>query len=170
MILHLPSFSLVVLIGVSGSGKSTFAKRHFRPTEIVSSDHCRALLTDDENDQSATDDAFALLHWLTDKRLLRRRLTVIDATNVQKKARQPLLDLSRRHQCPAIAIVFDLPEGVLNQRRKTRLDRSFGDYVLHRQRAALWQTDWRWLEYEGFSQVVRLKTVEEVDGVEIVRE
>lgn len=169
MTIAIPDFCLVLLIGVSGSGKTTFARRHFRPTEVISSDYCRALIADDENDQSATDDAFALLHFLADKRLKRRRLTVIDATNVTEKARSSLLALAQRHQCPAVALVLDLPETVLNERRRTRTDRDFGDYVLHRQRAALWQTDPRWLDYEGFAQVYRLQSEADVNAVVLSR-
>ena len=58
MTLTLPELSLVVLIGPSGSGKSTFARRHFKPTEVLSSDFCRGLVSDDENCQAATGDAF----------------------------------------------------------------------------------------------------------------
>ncbi|WP_164851209.1 AAA family ATPase [Larkinella soli] len=165
--LQLPQFSLVLLVGVSGAGKTTFARRHFRPTEVVSSDHCRALVADDENDQSATSDAFELLHFLTAKRLKRGRLTVIDATNVQPPARESLLALAGEYRCPVVGIVFDMPEAVLVERRKNRTDRAFGDHVLHRQRRDLW-LDVRYMEYEGFKQVYRLRSPEEVDRVTIV--
>jgi len=62
--LSIPNLSLVVLIGPSGSGKSTFAARHFLPTEVISSDSCRGLVSDDENDQSATSDAFDVLQFI----------------------------------------------------------------------------------------------------------
>ena len=165
----LPEFCLVALVGVSGSGKTTFARTHFRPTEIVSSDHCRALVADDENDQTATDDAFKLLYFLTEKRLKRRRLTVIDATNVQRPARQSLIELAQPHGCPSIAIVLDMPEEILNQRRQQRTDRHFGDYVLPRQRRELGQSV-VWLNQEGFQRVFVLKSPEEVEVVEVVRQ
>ena len=76
-----PAMGLVVLIGISGSGKSTFARTHFKPTEVVSSDFCRGLVADDENDQSATPDAFDVLHYIVSTRLRRGLLTVVDATN-----------------------------------------------------------------------------------------
>jgi len=160
---------MILLVGPSGAGKSTFARRHFRPTEVVSSDHCRALVSDDENDQSATGDAFELLNLILTRRLQRRRLTVVDATNVQPEARQSLLELAGQHRCPAVAIVFDLPEAVLNERRKIRTDnRAFGDHVLHRQRKDLWL--WmQYLEFEGFKRVYRLRSVEAVDAAELVR-
>ena len=65
----IPDLCLVALIGISGSGKSTFAARHFAPTEVISSDFCRALVSDDPNDQSATQDAFDVLHFIAAKRL-----------------------------------------------------------------------------------------------------
>src|ERR671930_616931 len=97
MNLIIPELSLVVLIGASGSGKSTFARTHFRPTEVLSSDFCRGLVADDENDQSATGDAFDVLHYIAAKRLAAGRLTVVDATNVQPEARKPLVALARQY-------------------------------------------------------------------------
>jgi predicted kinase len=95
--LEIPELSLVVLVGASGSGKSTFARTHFLPTEVVSSDFCRGLVSDDENAQDATGDAFELLHYIAGKRMTRGRLTVVDATNVQPEARTPLVSLAREH-------------------------------------------------------------------------
>ena len=89
MTLSIPELSLLVLIGPSGCGKSTFARKHFNPTEILSSDFCRGLVCDDENDQSATNDAFEVLHFIAAKRLAAGKLTVIDATNVQAEAHMP---------------------------------------------------------------------------------
>jgi predicted kinase len=91
----IPELCVVALVGVSGSGKSTFAHRHFAPTEVLSSDQFRGLVADDENDQSATDDAFDALYHVARKRLARRRLTVIDATHVQRHARKAVLSLAR---------------------------------------------------------------------------
>ena len=81
--IKIPELCLVTLIGVSGSGKSTFGAKHFLPTEVISSDFCRGLVSDDENDQKATNAAFDVLHFIASKRLEAGRLTVIDATNVQ---------------------------------------------------------------------------------------
>ena len=106
--IEVPEVGLVVLCGVSGSGKSTFARQHFAPTEIVSSDQCRALVSDDETDQSVTAAAFELLHSIVDKRLEIGRLTVVDATNTKPEDRQPIVEIARRWDVLATAIVFDL--------------------------------------------------------------
>ncbi|MEG5040586.1 MULTISPECIES: AAA family ATPase, partial [unclassified Microcoleus] len=98
-----PELSLVVLIGASGSGKSTFARQHFLPTEIISSDYCRGLVSDDENNQAATADAFEVLHLIAAKRLAAGKLTVIDATNVQPESRKSLLELARKYHCFLVA-------------------------------------------------------------------
>ena len=112
MEIKIPELSLVVMIGVSGSGKSSFAKKHFKKTEIVSSDDCRAIVSDDENSQSASGDAFDLLYFMAGKRLKNGLLTVIDATNVQKDARKGLIELSKTYHCLPIAIVLDLTEEI----------------------------------------------------------
>src|SRR5881394_1808101 len=112
MKITIPKLSLVVLIGPSGSGKSTFARRLFKPTEILSSDFCRGLVSDDENDQAATPDAFDVLQYVADKRLARGLLTVIDATNVQPESRRPLVQLAREHDVLPVAIVLRLREDV----------------------------------------------------------
>src|SRR5688572_25454532 len=122
MTIMIPDFCLVVLVGVSGSGKSTFARKHFLPTEVISSDFCRGLVSDDENSQDATDDAFDLLHAIAAKRLKRMKLTVIDATNVQPEARKRLLQLAREYHTMPIAIVLDVPEHVAVARNRTRPD------------------------------------------------
>ena len=110
--LGVPELSLVVLVGVSGAGKSTFARERFKPTEVISSDFCRGLVADDENDQSATADAFEVLHFIVGKRLAAGRLTVVDATNVQVDARRSLVALAREHDVLPTAIVLDVPESV----------------------------------------------------------
>src|SRR6516225_12496518 len=109
--ISLPELCLVALVGPSGSGKSTFARRHFRPTEVLSSDFFRGLVSDDEMDQSASADAFEALHFVAGKRLAAGRLTVIDATNVHRDARRPVVALARQHHVFAVAVVFNLPEG-----------------------------------------------------------
>src|SRR5512140_3147643 len=137
MKLTIPELSFVVLIGISGSGKSTFARKHFKPTEILSSDFCRGLIADDENDQAATQDAFDVLHYIAAKRLAAARLTVVDATNVQPESRQPLVELARRFHVLPVAIVLNLPEAVCIVRNRTRKDRQFGPHVIRNQRQSL---------------------------------
>lgn len=130
MQISIPNLSFVILIGPSGSGKSTFARKHFRPTEVLSSDACRGMVCDDENDQAITGEAFGLLHFIARKRLMLGRLTVVDATNVQPEARKPLVNLARKHHCLPVAIVFNLPEKVCEERNRGREDRSFGPHVI----------------------------------------
>ncbi|HVD69861.1 MAG TPA: AAA family ATPase, partial [Actinomycetota bacterium] len=131
---RLPTLSLVVLVGLSGSGKSTFAARHFAPTEILSSDFCRALVADDDNDQTVTSEAFDVLHHIAGVRLGLGRITVVDATNVQAHARKPLVELARRHHVLPVAIVLDVPERLCQERNAGRGDRTFGPHVIRRQR------------------------------------
>jgi len=170
MKISLPEFSLVVLVGATGSGKSTFAQAHFRATEILSSDAFRGLICDDETDQSVSADAFDALHHLAARRLAHGRLTVIDATNVQDHARHRLLDLARHFDAPPVAIVLDMPEELCRQRTEARTDRpSMPAHVVTRHldelRRALDS-----LPHEGFRQVVVLRTPEEVEAATVERQ
>ncbi|MFG2642244.1 polynucleotide kinase-phosphatase [Streptomyces sp. NPDC048370] len=168
--LPVTDLSLVVLIGASGSGKSTFARRHFKPTEVVSSDFCRGLVADDENDQSASKDAFDVLHYIAGKRLEAGRLTVVDATNVQQEARRQLVQLARKHDVLPIAIVLDLPEELCQSRNAARPDRAdMPRHVVQRHRREL-RRSLRGLEREGFRKVHVLRSVEEVEAAEVVLE
>ncbi|MBI3415555.1 MAG: polynucleotide kinase-phosphatase [Verrucomicrobia bacterium] len=156
----IPELSFVVLIGVSGSGKSTFARKHFKPTEILSSDYCRGLVSDDENSQAATKDAFEVLHFIARKRLAAGKLTVVDATNVQPESRKSLIAIAREFHCLPVAIVLDLPERVAHDRNKMRPDRDFGPHVIRQQSQQLHRS-LRGLEREGFRHVHVLKSLEE---------
>ncbi|MFF5971446.1 polynucleotide kinase-phosphatase [Streptomyces sp. NPDC012769] len=168
--LPVTDLSLVVLIGATGSGKSTFARRHFKPTEIVSSDFCRGLVADDENDQSASKDAFDVLHYIAGKRLAAGRLTVVDATSVQREARRQLVQLAREHDVLPIAIVLDLPEDVCAERNAARPDRAhLPRHVIQRHRREL-RRSLRGLEREGFRKVHVLRSVAEVEAAEVVLE
>src|SRR5215475_832220 len=137
MNITIPELSLVALIGASGSGKSTFARQHFLPTETLSSDFCRGLVSDDENSQEATQDAFDVLHYIAAKRLAGMKLTVIDATNVQQEARKPLLKLAKDYHAQTVAIVLNIPDSISIERNKLRPDRNFGSHVIGRQRREL---------------------------------
>ena len=169
MTITLPELSLVLLIGPSGCGKSTFARRHFKPTEVLSSDHCRGLVSDDENDQSATKPAFEVLRFIAAKRLAAGRLTVIDATNVQRESRKSLLELAREYHVIPAAIVFDLPEHICLERNRTRTDRDFGPHVIHTQRKDLLR-DLRHLQRDGFRYIHTFRSVSEVDEAQITRQ
>ncbi|MCY2963232.1 MAG: polynucleotide kinase-phosphatase [Planctomycetota bacterium] len=168
MRIEIPKLSLVVLIGPSGAGKSTFARKHFLPTEVISSDYCRGLVSDDQNNQAASSDAFEVLNLIAEKRLARGRLTVIDATNVQKTARAPFVQIARKYHCLPVAIVLNLPENVCVERNATRPDRTFGVHVVRRQKTDLRQS-LRRLKLEGFRKVYVLDTLEDVEAVTIER-
>ncbi|MEV0037642.1 polynucleotide kinase-phosphatase [Streptomyces sp. NPDC050804] len=168
--LPVPDLSLVVLIGATGSGKSTFARSHFKPTEIVSSDFCRGLVADDENDQSASRDAFDVLHYIVGKRLAAGRLTVVDATNVQSESRKQLVRIAREHDVLPVAIVLDLPEEVCAARNAGRPDRAgMPRHVIRRHRGEL-RRSLRGLEREGFRKVHILRGEREVAAAGVVLE
>jgi protein phosphatase len=168
MTITLPRDAMVVLIGVAASGKSTFGRRHFAPTEILSSDELRARITDDPHAQAATDDAFELLHQILGMRLRRGRLTVVDATNVESWARAELIAVARRQRRPSVAIALDLPLEVVLERNAARPAPRPPDRAVRRQfgwlRDALDE-----LESEGFEAVHRLRSGEEIDGASIIR-
>jgi protein phosphatase len=168
MQLTIPPLSLVLLVGASGSGKSTFAAKHFLRTETVSSDWARGALSDDEGDQSATADAFALVHYMVERRLARGRLTVVDATNVQPEARRPFLEVAREHQVVPLAIVLDIGEALCQARNASRPDRNVGPQVVRRQLRNL-RRSLSNLEHEGFREVCVLRSPEQVDAVTIIR-
>jgi protein phosphatase len=166
--LAVPDLSLVVLVGVSGSGKSTFARRHFRPTQVLSSDVCRGLVADDENDQSATPEAFALLHHIAGVRLRAGRLTVVDATNVKPEDRASLVRLAREHDVLPVAVVLDVPEAECLARNAARPDRDIAPGVIRRQRADL-RRGLRGLSREGFRKV-HVLTADDVDTAVVAYE
>ncbi|MEA3054359.1 MAG: hypothetical protein QOG72_3262 [Sphingomonadales bacterium] len=168
MLIEIPEYALVLLIGASGTGKSTFAARHFLPTEVVSSDRARGWVADDETDQSASADAFDLVHAIIEKRLKNRRFTVVDATNVQPESRKGLLALARKWHALAVAIVFDLPEKLAVERNALRPDRQFGPGPVRRQMVSL-RRSMRGLQREGLRYVHVLKSVEEIEAVTVAR-
>ncbi len=162
-VLAVPQVALVVLVGTTGSGKSTFARRHFKATQIVSSDACRGVVSDDENDQAATADAFALVHHIAGVRLRRGLLTVVDATSVQPKAREALVKVAREHDVLPVAIVLDVPESVCRARNAARPERArMAPHVIGRQRREL-HANLRGLQREGFRKVHVLRGVEQIE-------
>ena len=169
MKLKIPELAVVALIGPSGSGKSSFARKHFRATEVLSSDYCRGLVSDDETSQAATNDAFDVLYYIASKRLAAGKLVVIDATNVQTEARKPIVALGRQFHCLPVAIVLDLPEKICHERNRIRPERDFGPHVV-RQQAQQMRRALRNLEREGFRTIHVLHSLEEVDAAEIERQ
>lgn len=169
MKITIPDLSFVVLVGASGAGKSTFGRKHFKPTEVLSSDYCRGLVSDDENSLTASKDAFEVLHYIAGKRLANGLLTVVDATNVQSEARAPLVKLARSYHCIPVAIVLNLPEELCHARNLERADRDFGPHVV-RLHARHLRRSLRSLRREGFRHVFVLNSIEEIEAVSIERQ
>jgi len=167
MILNIPEFCLVLLIGVSSAGKSSFAKKHFLSTEIISSDQCRAFVSDDENSLPATDDAFELLHYITEKRLKNKKLTVIDATNLHSFGRKKLLEIAARNYCQSVAIILDISEVVLKERHLARTDRNFELFVIDRQ-IRDFRTTLSELGSRNFKHVYKLN-FSDIENAQIIR-
>jgi protein phosphatase len=165
----IPELSLVLLIGPSGSGKSTFARTHFKATEVLSSDFCRGLVADNENDQTVTGEAFEILHFIARKRLALGRLTVIDATNVQPESRKSLVELAREFHVLPVALVFNFSEKLCQERNRNRPDRDFGPHVIRNQSQQL-RRSVRGLEREGFRHVHVFGDPADLDGLEIERQ
>ena len=169
MQIKIPEFCITALVGVSGSGKSTFAKKHFKSTEVLSSDYFRGLVSDDEADQSVTKSAFRLIYEVAAERLRHKKLTVIDATNVQKDSRTEILRLAKEYHCFATAIVLYVPETLAVERNSKRPDRPFGAGVVSRQMQNLKKTV-KTLKDEGFRYIYVLNSVEEIEEAQINRE
>jgi protein phosphatase len=167
--LVLPDPCLVVLVGPAGCGKSTFAQRHFRPEEVLSSDFFRKLIANEETDQSTSREAFALLHLVLSKRLARRLLTVVDATNVQAQAQRPLLELADIYQLSAVALVFALPLDLCLERNRQRA-RVVPEYVVAGQLEQLHQLVPHMQSERRFRAVHLFTTAEQVDRVQLVRD
>lgn len=168
MRIEIPEFALVALIGATSSGKSTFAKKHFLPTEVLSSDFFRGMVSDDENNQKVSKEAFDLLFYAANKRLNLMRTTVIDATNVQQSARKQIIDLAREQNVHSVAIVLNLPERDLLARNAARPDRGYPEHVIRKHVSDL-RRSLRNLKKEGFRFVYILNSQQDVDEVEIVR-
>src|SRR3954468_23565643 len=122
-VVALPEPSLLGVFGPAGAGKSTFAARHFDAADVLSSDAYRAIVGRGEHDQGATRAAFSALHREARRRLAAGRLTVVDATNVERHARAALIRLARAIRVPAVAVVLDLPPDVVQIRNAARRPR-----------------------------------------------
>ncbi|MCL1914672.1 MAG: polynucleotide kinase-phosphatase [Eubacteriaceae bacterium] len=163
MQIEIPEIAVVALVGVSGSGKSTFAKQFFKPTQVLSSDFFRALVSDDENNQNVSAQAFDALYYIANKRLDMGLLTVIDATNVQKEARKQVLNLAKEQNCHPVAIVLDMPEKLCQERTKHLPGRA---QIISRQSRQL-RRSINSLRKEGFRHVYILKSEEEIHDAKI---
>ena len=165
----LPELSLIAMIGISSSGKSSFVKKHFLQYESVSSDQCRGIVSNDENNLKVTADAFEMLDYIVRKRLKRGLLTVLDATHVQPDSRKSILQAARDYHCLPIAIVLNPPMDVIEERHENREDREFSKRVLANQQRQLKRTI-RFLKKEGFRYIYKLNSIEEIENVEIIRQ
>ncbi len=167
-IIEIPEFCLVAMVGGTSSGKSSFALKHFKPTEVLSSDFFRGMVCDDENCQSVSGDAFDILFYAANKRLNNMKLTVIDATNIQQSARKQIIDLAREQNVHAAAIVLNLPEEVMLERNKARPERNFPERVI-RQHCRDVKRSIKGLKREGFRFVYVINSLEQLENTEIVR-
>jgi protein phosphatase len=168
MNLVIPELSLVLLMGASGAGKSTFARKHFLPSEVLSSDYCRYLVSDDENNQAATSDAFEVLRFIAAKRLAGAKLTVVDATNVQPHARKPLLALAEQYHASLVAIALNVSPDTCLERNRIRPDRTLSPQVIENQWQEL-QRSIACLEPEGFHPIYVLDTPAQIEAAVVVR-
>ena len=170
MEIRIPKTALVLLVGASGSGKSSFAKKHFAQYEIVSSDACRGIVSNDENNQAASNDAFELFYYIISMRLKKGLLTVADATNIQPDARKKLISIARSFHVLPVAIVFDMPQELCETRNQQRTDRNVLPHVIRRQLQDL-KRSLKSIKKEGFKKLYTFRSEEEVNNVPaIVRE
>lgn len=168
MIIEIPERALVVLIGPDGSGKTTFAQQHFKPTEIFSVESCRKLVADDDESPKATEAGADLLRMLITKRLSEGRLTVVDGAHIQPEERKELIDLARACHVPPVALVLNLVASICQTRLSQRAGVPVGMQVVHQQSARLHKSLWG-LEKEGFHTVGVLRTPNDVDSASIAR-
>jgi predicted kinase len=160
----IPRNTLVVLCGPAACGKSTFAAAHFLPTQVVSSDECRALVSDDAANQGVSHHAFDLMHFIIEKRLGLGRLTVCDATNLRREHRKVLLKMARAAGFNAAAVVFDLRLETCLARNAAR-SRVVPQDALEKQFEMLEETR-RAIKREGFDFLFFL-TESDQDGVAV---
>ena len=168
MNVNVPELCMVAMVGTSSAGKSTLAKRLFAPTEIISSDQCRAMVSDNPNNQEATKDAFNILHTILTARLKAMKLAVVDATNLQPRHRRHILKIARDNDCHAIAIAMETPMAECLERNRQRPGRDIPERRLRHQ-GQLLRHSIRGLRKEGFRQIIRITTPQEADELTITR-
>jgi len=128
----LPDPALVVLVGASGSGKSTWVRARYRSAEIVSADDLRGVVGSGRHDLDASTEAFALLDLIVGGRVRRGLTTVVDTLGLDDVRRRGWLDLARAHRLPAVVVAFDTPAELCRRRNADR-DRPVPAPVLTRQ-------------------------------------
>lgn len=166
--LEYPHCAVLMLVAPSGAGKSTFAARHFRASEILASDECRARIADDPREQTVTEDAFALLHFTLDLRLKHRRFTVVDSTALKPSARAQTLAAAAKRYVPVYALVLDVPLGECIRRDSLRTDRTVGEAVIKRQYVTFEQAKKEIVKDNAFAGVSVL-TMSEMDSAVVSR-
>lgn len=161
--ISIPEGALVVLVGITGAGKSTFARRRFKDTRVLSSDRMRAIISDSENDMEASSDAFSLVHTIARMRISRGLLTVIDATNTIDFARSDLLKIAAECDAPAVAVVLNIPYETCLERTFLRTDRPFGEEVV-KMHFEEFRIAMKSIDHEGFDRVYVLNGMEAVEN------
>ena len=157
---YLPQRTLLVLCGIPGSGKSTFASRFIAQqglpaTTIVSSDQCRALISDDEENQQVSRDAFDLFHFIIYKRMLLGRFIIADSTALLANSRHRLLSQALSYQYATCLLVFSVDPAVCIQRDRAR-HRIVGEVIIRNLQQLLEQA-LRDIPGEQWQQVYRVE-------------
>jgi len=111
---------IIVLVGLPGSGKSTYAER--QGVTPLSSDLIRQLLADDATDQSIHARVFNCMRYLLRHRLaIGRPVTYMDATHLTPGEREPYIRIARAYGCDVEAIFFDSPLEICMERNRSRV-------------------------------------------------
>jgi alkanesulfonate monooxygenase SsuD/methylene tetrahydromethanopterin reductase-like flavin-dependent oxidoreductase (luciferase family)/predicted kinase len=151
---RLPDPALVVLVGASGSGKSTWAQHRFRAQEIVSADDLRGVVGSGRHDLDASKEAFTLLDLIVSGRVRRGLTTVVDTLGLEPDRRHSYLDLARGRGLPAVVVLFDTDPDLCRRRNADR-DRPVPARVLSEQVRAF-RTVADTVDQEGWDRVLRV--------------